>query len=1360
MKFIVTLGVSAGGLAALESFCKELPRSSDCAFVIVQHLSPDFKSLMSQLLAAYTQIPIKQVTSGMPIKEDNIYLIPAGRLMTIENGVFKLRPRDHEQMPINVFLESAANEYGNRCIGIIFSGTGSDGTIGCRKVREKGGLVLAQDPQTAEFGSMPQSIVTQRLAHAFVDSNMLWDLVKTYEGDPAKFERDSMTSYSNGSESEIEALEEIYAEIFIYLKRLFEIDFSLYKIASVSRRIQRRMERSEIIDPAAYKKLLIESPQEADALYRDLLIGVTSFFRDPAIFEELATKVLSKFFTQENPPEEFRCWVAGCASGEEAYSIAILADELATTHNYQGRISVFATDIHKGSVQTAGQGIFSKEQVENLSDERLSNYFRATEEGLFRIKPDMRQRVVFAQHNLIVDPPFTRMDLVTCRNLLIYLKPDAQTSVLRSFLYALKPHGHLFLGASESLGELEKYFDVVSPKSKLFKKVRDISIPEQNREILSRPLRSSPTKATGYERSSKLTLDRSLVASYDYILQKYAPDGVLINHEREVRHYLGNSGNYCIPHQGRAESDILSMLTGDLKLAVSTGIQRVIKHAKPVRSEGVQCTTRHGDEVVDVRIEPFTDEIEGDIGLILITFEPRNVEVFPSNTDEETVPFKIDNESENRIIMLEDELRSTKENLQATVEELQTSNEELQAINEEVQVSNEELQSTNEELHSMNEELYSVNSELEQKNQQLIELNSDHENLLVNTEDAILYVDSHLRIKKFNPAIGFAFNLLPQDIGRPLSHIAYTLENHEEMLRDVQEVLETGVRKEREALSPEGIIYLRRFTPFRDIEDNTTGVVLTFTDVSDISRMRSRLSRAMEAAGMAWWEWDVRNDELVVHAEGECILGYECRDVETNAKFWFDRVHPDDLQMVKSTLQDCLDGKTDRWACEHRYARANTGEWEWVYEVGRVNRRSKDGEPLEMSGTTMNINKRKLMELDLIDAKEAAEVASREKSQFLSTMSHEIRTPMTGVIGNAEILKISDELPESLIDIVDTISQSGESLLNLINGILDFSRLEAGKAEIHNTTIDLKKEVSNTAQILSQNAKEKAVSLETRFELINSHFFLDMNLIKQVILNLLSNAIKFTESGGSVVLGVRQNYSKLVFSVQDTGIGIDSNELARLFAPFEQANSAITRKFGGTGLGLSISKNIVELFGGNLSVESELGKGSIFTFEIPVQIVELQNNATPVSTETREPDLAVSNTEQDLLIIDDNEVNCRVLQAVLKKLGHRSEYVLTGQDGLDKVFSKQYSSVLLDLHMPELSGYEVIRAIHDRAGELEKRPKIIAFTADTSKDAHDMISKVGFDGILQEGRCRESLTVWRRSIQLVHLPNISVQVLC
>jgi two-component system CheB/CheR fusion protein len=1283
---------------------------------------------MSQLLTAYTSLPIHEVESEMMIEPNQIYLIPAGRLMTIKDGHFQLGPRDPEKMPINIFMDAVADCYGNQAVGVIFSGTGSDGTLGATAIRQQGGLIIAQSPETAEFSSMPQSIISKKLSHAILSPEAMWPAIEKYTGDPEKLTREIKDSRLEPNDRLIEDLNIGYTELFEFLKRLYEIDFSRYKITSVSRRIQRRMEQHSMSDVADYLKHLEQSQEESAALYRDLLIGVTEFFRDGEIYDKLATEVIEPAFSSPEAPEQFRIWVAGCASGEEAYSMAILTDELARKHNYQGHVSIFATDIHKGSVQIAGQGVYTKQQVAKLSDERLARYFKVTDEGDFRVKPEIRQKVVFAPHNLLVDPPFTRMDLVTCRNLLIYLKPDAQDSVLRCFHYALHINGHLLLGSSESLGEVESAFRTVSTHGKIFRKQNDLNRTTRPQQLYARPddRRSSPTHPSQVAPSPSTTIpvERKLLDAYDLILKRYAPTGVLITREREVRHYFGEVASYCQPSEGRADSDFLSMLKGDLKLAVSTTLQRVLSQKQPLRSERVKCTTRHGDEVIDVSIAPYIKDGH-DLGLLLVTFEPRQKEDPAVEVESITDNFRVDEQTRTRMLMLEDELRSTKENLQATVEELQTSNEELQAINEEVQVSNEELQSTNEELHSMNEELYTVNAELEQKNQQLVELNSDHENLLTSTEDGVLYIDQHLRIKKFNPAISFAFHLMPQDVGRPVEHIAYNLENREHMLADIQDVLNSGIRKEREEKTSTGIAYLRRLTPFLDDDDNICGVVLTFTDITESSQMRSRLSRAMETAGMAWWEWDLQTDRLDVHAEGECILGYDCNAIQNNSEYWFERVHPDDLERVRSSLTACIEGKADEWVCEHRYLDSR-GIFEWVLETGRVTRRMPTGRCLEMTGTTMNIHARKTLELDLTKAKDNAEAALKAKASFLSTMSHEIRTPLNGICGMAEILSL--ELQDAAYtEHLKTITSSAYALLDLINSILEFSKTEAGKLELILKKHALTATVSETLDVLNARIKEKQIQVNTHCELSHDYFIYDAVRLKQVLLNLVGNAVKFTPDQGEITISIGSLPTGAIqFTIQDNGIGIDPKFQQDLFNPFTQEDNSDTRKYGGTGLGLSISKQLIELMGGQIEVQSEPGVGSSFIFT-------LQAEPTDAPEESRPPVQAIeaSNRELRALIVDDDAANRMVMDKMLEKLNIKSDTAFNGSQAMERLGEQSYDCIFMDLQMPGDSGYVVTKKI--RSGQpnaAHKTVPIIAFTADASSEAHDRIDQGGFDGIL------------------------------
>lgn len=1286
---------------------------------------------MPQLLARFTPLPIEEVKSGMQIKPNHIYLIPPGQLMTIEKGGFKLGPRELDKLPINVFMESAAQCYGQQAVGIIFSGTGLDGTKGAASIRKQGGLVIVQSPTTAEFTSMPENVISRGLGHSILASEAMWPAIQKYTGDPGQFENEFNNSRLLTDENLLDSLNIGYAELFEFLERIYDIDFSRYKITSVSRRIQRRMEQLSVKNAVDYLKYLEKNKVEADALYRDLLIGVTEFFRDSKVYDLLAERVIEPVFSSEKPPPQFRIWVAGCATGEEAYSMAILTDELAHKHDYQGQINIFATDMHKGSVQRAGQGIYTQEEVANLSKNRLDRYFNFAGEGIFRVKANIRQRVVFATHNLLVDPPFIRMDLVSCRNVLIYLKADAQDSVLRCFHYALRPKGHLLLGASESLGELESAFQTVSTRGKIFCK-QDALLhgkrpPQLYIRAEDRPFSPNPAAQA---KSSSISIERNLLDAYDRVLQRYAPAGVLINRDREVRHYFGAAADYCHPTEGRADRDFLSMLEGDLKLAVSTAFHRVISKKQPFRAEGISCTTRHGNEVVDISIIPYLDEGR-DLGLLLVTFEPRAkadqaTEDNAASQDSPSAPkdFQADQETRTRILMLEDELRSTKENLQATVEELQTSNEELQAINEEVQVSNEELQSTNEELYSMNADLYTVNADLEHKNQQLIELNNDHEHLLANTEDGILYLDSELRIKRFNPAISFAFNLRPQDVGRPIEEIAYNLGNQHELQSELRNVLETGHRIKNESITAEGISYLRRLTPFLAADKSIAGVILTFTDITESNLLRSRLTRAMQTAGMAWWEWDLESDQLNIFAGGKCVLGYDCDHPGGNANYWLKKVHPDDLERVQKSLQKCTGGEADEWICEHRYLNAE-GVYEWVLETGLVVRRDASGRCLAMTGTTMNIHNRKILELDLIEAKEAAEAALKAKASFLSTMSHEIRTPLNGICGMAELL--SDELQDdSCADSLDTIISSANALQELINSILDYSKAEAGRLELIPKKYKLAATVKETLEVLNARIKEKHLHVSTENQLGDAYHTFDAIRLKQVLLNLVGNAVKFTPDQGKISIKVsRLDQGHIQFIVADNGIGIDPEFQKALFEPFTQEDGSNTRKYGGTGLGLSIAKQIIELMGGQIAVDSEYGSGTRFIFTIQADPADEPEEAAEVKP------FKSPNAGRLALVVDDDAANRVVMNKMLERLNFKADTARSGDQALELLCDKPYDIIFMDLQMPGESGYVVTKKIRNgQPNATHKNTPIIAFTADASAEALERVDQGDFDDIL------------------------------
>ena len=841
--FIVGLGASAGGLAALEKFFDAMPPDSGMAFVVVQHLSPDFKSLMDDLLARHTTMPIHRVENGLEVASNAIYLIPPKMLMTMSTGRLHLQEREaapHLDLPIDIFFQALASDAGERAIGLILSGTGSDGSRGIQAIHAAGGLVLAQSVETAQFDGMPRSALSTGVCDDVVAPEEMPEVLLEYARDPEAVRQQLPARL------EVFADEGEYAKIFALLRRGYGLDFAKDKGTTVGRRIRRRMEFEQIANLDDYAAILTASPMELDALYKDLLIGVTEFFRDPKAFATLEAEVLPGLF-QNVSEEGLRVWVAGCATGEEAYSLAILLREQAEARGYDGKITVFATDVHRGSLEAASTGIYEPGRLKNVSAARLERHFIPEGDGRHKVAADLRKLVVFAPHNLTSDPPFTKMDLVSCRNLLIYLQPETQEKIIALFNFALRVDGVLFQGASEGLGKFAEEFAVVDAGYKLFRKVRDLKLALDFKGTgLAAPRLAPSVVAWQPGQKSTVSLDRQILHDYDTLLKRHLPPGVLVNELHQVLHYFGGVADYLKPPEGRAESDLLRMVEGDLHLALSVGLQRAGKSNTSISLPNVRVQRGAEETRLDVVVDPILDEKFKSTHYHISLIPAREAEApavalvtFPASG---FADFDTGYAIQAQMANLELELQSTKENLQATVEELQASNEELQATNEELLASNEELQSTNEELHSVNEELYTVNAEFEKKNRELQQLNQDHDNLLGSLEVGVVFLDAQMRIRKFNAASAHAFKLLPQDVGRPLDHIAYHLADQARLLHDIQQVLQTGEPRELEAQTNDGRWLLKRVTPFQTEMKRVDGVVLTFTDISNIKAAEQRIA--------------------------------------------------------------------------------------------------------------------------------------------------------------------------------------------------------------------------------------------------------------------------------------------------------------------------------------------------------------------------------------------------------------------------------------------------------------------------------------------------------------------------------------
>lgn len=852
--YIVGIGASAGGLNALEHFFDNMPTDSGMAFVIIQHLSPDFKSLMDDLLSRHTSMNIHRVTSGIALQPNSIYLIPPKTMMTIREEKLYLTEKvasQHLELPIDIFFNSLAEDAGGRAIGIILSGTGSDGSRGILSVHNNGGLVLVQSPESSQFDGMPRTAIASGVCDFILAPDRMPHMLVEYAVSPQEMRR-KMHHALDVFEDEGE-----FAEVFALLRRSYHLDFSKYKGATVGRRVKRRMEFRQIPEVSDYAAILAGDPVEMESLYKDLLIGVTEFFRDKQTFLFLENEIIPKLFADLRIGEDLRVWSAACATGEEAYSLAILLAERAEAIGFMGKITVFASDVHKTSLDFASQGLYDRERLANVKPERLERFFKKEMGGLFRVNAELRKLVVFAPHNLLKDPPFTRLDLICCRNLLIYFQAAVQEKVISLFHFALKTNSVLFLGSSEGLGTFADEFEVIASQHKMFRKIRDLKLAIDLDAVRSDKERNIPVTVFQPTQNRMVSMDRQMLYDYDLLLRRHMPPGVLINENRHIIHYFGNVAEYLKMPEGRAENDILLLVEDNLHIALSTALLRINKAKQCIITRNVRVKRGNEEFLIDLTVDPLVDEKSRTSHFHIYferirTAEPsaplaEPFEEFDENNQDSS------NHYRQHVGDLEMELQSTRESLQTTVEELQTSNEELQATNEELLASNEELQSTNEELHSVNEELYSVNSEFERKNIDLKQLNTDHDNLLGSIDIGTIFLDRQMRIRKFNPAIAAFFKLLPQDIGRPIDHIAYHLSRLDELLVNINQVLKDGQPVQSEECTRDGKWSLNRIMPFRTETGQVEGVVITFTDISrvkeaelDVVRLNAHLTRLNE----------------------------------------------------------------------------------------------------------------------------------------------------------------------------------------------------------------------------------------------------------------------------------------------------------------------------------------------------------------------------------------------------------------------------------------------------------------------------------------------------------------------------------
>lgn len=828
--YIVGIGASAGGLEAIEAFFSKMPADTGLSFVVIQHLSPDYKSLMVELLSKRTEMDVYRAEEGTLVQPNAIYLIPPKKNLTIFHSRLLLHDHDRSQginLPIDVFLRSLADDQGEKAVAVILSGTGSDGMRGSRAIKEAGGMIMVQTEESAKFDGMPRATIGTGLADFILAPEEMPEQLLSFTKHPS--------TTSNKLSGTLLSDEDGLTRIFSLIREKHKVDFTCYKPSTVVRRIERRMTVNQFHDFRDYVRFLTTYPNEVSQLYRELLIGVTSFFRDQEAFSLLEKQYLPELI-KSGGNDGIRFWVAGCSTGEEAYSLAMLACECMEQLNIRADLKIFATDIDNDAILKASTGTYPESIAADINPDLIKKYFYRKDNNLHITRP-IREMVVFANHNLVKDPPFTNIDLVSCRNLLIYLQPILQKRALEMFNFALNPGAVLFLGSSETTGELTDYFDPLHNKWKLYRSKGKRRAPDLAK---TPPFdRKVPPPQSPYQRSYKRLFDshgeeRIQERLLQTLADNYVPLTFVVNEELELLHVVGDSTGFIRVPSGKIQNDISKMVAQELAIPLSTGVQKALKKKEEVKYTNIRMKLIDSTKIISMRITPLAEK-RGLEALAVVFIEEKKTAHTKESSEQSITTYDIDKEAQQRISDLEQELQFTRENLQATVEELETSNEELQATNEELLASNEELQSTNEELQSVNEELFTVNAEHQQKIMELTELNNDIENLLESIDLATLFLDEHLCIRKFTPQVKQFFKILDNDLGRPLSHITNTIE-HVDIIKLIQHVQHSDTSIEEKICVAGNCWFMMRVVPYRITPEIASGVVVLFVDVTEIHK--------------------------------------------------------------------------------------------------------------------------------------------------------------------------------------------------------------------------------------------------------------------------------------------------------------------------------------------------------------------------------------------------------------------------------------------------------------------------------------------------------------------------------------------
>jgi two-component system CheB/CheR fusion protein len=1217
---IAAIGASAGGLEAFSKLIGSLPGDARLTLVLIQHLSPNHESMLHALIAKVTPLPVVEAQEGDELRPGTVYVMPPNVVMTLEKNRLRMAPRPEAglNMPVDLFFRSLAEDQPHRAIAIILSGAGTDGSLGLQEVKAAGGITFVQDARSAKFDAMPLAAAsTGAVDFVLPPDQIAAELARICQQYRQKFE-------ANGGSVGLEAGQ--LAAIFLMLRRMCGVDFTQYKQSTIQRRILRRMLLERIETLAGYVELLRQKPAEVQALFQDLLIKVTGFFRDPEAFEALKASVIPAILKNRTSDGPVRIWVPGCATGEEAYSLAIALIECLGDMAANTPIQIFATDISEESLARARAGLYVENIALDVSAERLRRFFTRVDTH-YQISKHIRDMCIFARHDLTQDHPFSRIDLISCRNLLIYLDLYLQKKVFPVFHYALKPGGFLMLGTSETVGTFTDLFALEDKKYKLYlKKTASVRF-----HLPAGPANLYYDKAEPAKRNSEQAWSGMEVQKEAdrLLLANYAPAGAVVNGDMDILQFRGQTGPFLEPAPGQASLNLLKMVRPPLLLATRRAVDAARRSGKPACSELLRIEVEGKRRALVVEAAPMTIPSSPSESYFLVLF--RESDPGPADTGQAGKGRARDGQEAKE---LRKELEATKEYLQSIIEEQEATNEELKSANEEILSSNEELQSINEELEtakeelqSTNEELTTLNEELLNRNQELNLVNNDLGNLLSSVHVPIVMLGRDLRIRRFTPVAEKMLKLIATDVGRPFGDIK-SLAGMDHAGNHILEVIDTMTVREMDVKDEQGRWYSLRIRPYRTHDNKIDGAVLVFVDIDSLKHGMADLQEANEFAESV--VRTVPHPMVVLEADGRIKTAnaafLEAANLERNDVLG----RPMDEVGFAGSPVPGLRGllvRNGEWVRAVRDAEVEIelsgGRRTLLVNAGLVRVAAEDRTFLLLSLEDISARMASVREVERLNAeleerirqvtsanrslerevgdRQRAEEGLRESIKdleaFSFSVSHDLRAPLRSIQGVAEALRedYADRLDETGRDYARRIVDAAQRLDRLLQDLLAYSRLGRGEAEPRLCSLDsaVRIALDHMAPLVrSSGAKVEVASPLGEVLSVRS-------LLETAIANLISNALKFTAEGTKPEIRIRAEdrgrFRRLW--IEDRGIGIPPDDQERVFRPFERLNGM--EKFPGNGIGLAIVRKSVESQGGQTGLETRPGGGSRFWIELP-----------------------------------------------------------------------------------------------------------------------------------------------------------------